>query len=74
YDSANNLINTACRMEPNNLEYRQMYNQLNRTQNSYRSTYYGQRNNSNDMCSTCMNIWMLDTLCECLGGDCISGC
>ncbi len=72
YDSANNLINTACRMEPNNLEYRQMYNQLNRTQNSYRSTYYGQKNNSNDMCGTCLNIWMLDTCCECMGGDCIS--
>jgi len=74
YDSANNLINTACRMEPNNFEYRQMANQLNQTQTSYRNNYYGQRNSSNDMCSTCMNIWMLDTCCECMGGDCISFC
>ena len=74
YDSANNLINTACRMDPNNFEYRQMLNQLNHTQNNYRSTYYGQRNSSNDMCSTCLNIWMLDTCCECMGGDCISCC
>ncbi len=74
YDSANNLINTACRMDPNNFEYRQMLNQLNHTQNNYRSTYYGQRNSSNDMCNTCLNIWMLDTCCECMGGDCISCC
>ncbi|MEG0133874.1 MAG: DnaJ domain-containing protein [Clostridium sp.] len=74
YDSANNLINTACRMDPNNFEYKQMANQLNNTQASYRNTYYGQRNSSNDMCGTCMNLWMLDTCCECMGGDCISCC
>ncbi|MEG0308251.1 MAG: DnaJ domain-containing protein [Clostridium sp.] len=74
YDSANNLINTACRMDPNNFEYKQMANQLNHTQASYRNTYYGQRNSSNDMCGTCMNLWMLDTCCECMGGDCISCC
>lgn len=71
YDSANNLINTACRMDPNNFEYRQMLNQLNHTQNTYRSNYYGQRNSSNDICSICFKIWALDTCCECMGGDCI---
>ena len=74
YDSAKNLINTACRMEPNNLEYRQMLNQLSRTQNSYRSTYYGQRNSSDDMCNVCLNLWCLDSICECFGGDLISCC
>lgn len=71
YDSANSYINTACRMEPNNFEYRQALNQLNRSQTGYRQTYYGNRNASNDMCSTCLNLWMLDTCCECMGGDCI---
>lgn len=72
HDSAFNYISTATRMEPNNFEYRQTLNQLNRTQTNYRSTYYGQRNSSNDMCNTCLNLWMLDTCCECMGGDCIS--
>lgn len=72
HDSAFNYINTACRMEPNNFEYRQTLNQLNRTQTTYRNTYYGQRNSSDDMCNTCLNLWMLDTCCECMGGDCIS--
>lgn len=72
YDSAYNMISTASRMDPNNFEYKQALNQLNRTQNSYRNTYYGQRNSSNDICNTCMNLWMLDTCCECCGGDCIS--
>lgn len=74
HDSAYNYINTACRMDPNNFEYRQTLNQLNRTQANYRNTYYGQRNSSDDMCNTCMNLWMLDTCCECMGGDCISCC
>lgn len=74
HDSAFNYINTASRMEPNNFEYRQTLNQLTRTQSSYRNTYYGQRNSSDDMCNTCMNLWMLDTCCECMGGDCISCC
>ena len=72
HDSAFNYINTACTMEPNNFEYRQTLNQLTRTQNSYRNTYYGRRNSSDDMCNTCLNLWMLDTCCECMGGDCIS--
>lgn len=74
YDSANSYLNTACRMSPNNLEYRQMLNQLNRSQTGYRNTYYGQRNASNDMCNTCLNIWCLDSMCECCGGDLISCC
>lgn len=74
HDSAYNYINTACRMDPNNFEYRQTLNQLTRTQANYRNTYYGQRNSSDDMCNTCMNLWMLDTCCECMGGDCISCC
>ncbi len=71
YDSAYNLINTACRMEPNNFEYKQALNQLHNRQNSYRNTYYGQRNSSNDICDMCFKIWMLDTCCECMGGNCI---
>lgn len=74
YDSAYNLINTACRMDPNNFEYRQTLNQLSHAQNNYRSTYYGQRNSSNDICNTCLNLWMLDTCCECMGGDLIGCC
>lgn len=74
HDSAYNYINTACRMDPNNFEYRQTLNQLTRTQANYRNIYYGQRNSSDDMCNTCMNLWMLDTCCECMGGDCISCC
>lgn len=72
HDSAFNYINTACSMDPNNLEYRQTLNQLSRAQTTYRNTYYGQRNSSDDICSICFNIWMLDTCCECMGGDCIS--
>lgn len=74
YDSANSYVSNACRMEPNNFEYRQVFNQLNRTQSSYRNTYYGQKNSNDDMCNLCVNLWCLDSMCECMGGDLIGCC
>jgi molecular chaperone DnaJ len=71
FDSAYKLFNTACSMEPNNFEYRQMLNELNNRQQNYRQTYYGRGGRNDDMCNICFKIWALDTCCECMGGDCI---
>ncbi|MEG0771875.1 DnaJ domain-containing protein [Clostridium sp.] len=73
FDSAYRLFNTACSMEPNNFEYRQMLNELNNRQQNYRQTYYGRSGRNDDMCggNMCLKIWALDTCCECMGGDCI---
>ncbi len=71
FDSAHRLFNTACSMDPNNFEYRQMLNEINNRQSSYRQNYYGRRGHNDDFCNICFKIWAIDTCCECMGGDCI---
>ena len=63
---------TAVNMEPNNLQYRQLMNQLSWNAQRYQGNSYGGGYNSNNSCSTgnmCCDLWMMDTLCECMGGD-----
>ncbi|MCB2305181.1 J domain-containing protein [Clostridium estertheticum] len=75
HDSAYTFINRACTQEPNNVEYRQSFNQLNNQSSNYRNNYYGRtNNNSGGMGNMCLNLWCADTICECLGGDLISCC
>lgn len=71
---ANNDINRAVSMEPNNPEYRNFMNQLmmnnQRYQNNY--NYGGASNRGSSDCGTgnfCCDLWIMDTCCECMGGD-----
>ncbi len=62
---------TACRMDPNNIEYRQAYNQVS----SYRQTGgYRTGRQGMDACDVCQTLWCLDCCCECMGGDFIRCC
>lgn len=75
YDSAYEHVSTAARMEPNNFEYRQVLNSLNQRASNYSNPYYRTTNrNSQDPCDCCMQLWCLDSICECFGGDIISCC
>jgi curved DNA-binding protein CbpA len=69
FDSAYRLVSTACSMDPNNFEYRQVLNELNHRQQSYKQNYYGRRGSNDDMCDLCCKLWAIDTCCECMGGD-----
>lgn len=71
YDSAFDNLNTAVRMDPNNYEYRQTLNTLNRRSASYQNPYRTVNSNGADACDCCINLWCLDSLCECMGGDLI---
>ena len=74
FDSGYSHIGKAVQMDPNNFEYRQTFNSLNKQANNYSNQYYRTtRGNSQDACDCCINLWCLDTLCECSGGDLI-GC
>ena len=73
FESAYNNIQRACKMDPNNFEYRQTLNQLKERSNSYSQTYRTSSGNM-DTCDCCMNLWCLDSLCECFGGDLIGCC
>ncbi|MCB2287239.1 J domain-containing protein [Clostridium algidicarnis] len=72
-DSALNYISTACRLDPNNFEYRQALNMINARTTGYRQSY-GNSNSSGGACDMCLRLWCLDSMCECFGGDCIPCC
>ncbi len=74
HDSAYNFISRACTQDPNNMEYRRSFNELNTRTSNYRDNYYGRRGNDSGMGNMCLNLWCADTICECLGGDLISCC
>lgn len=63
----------AVNMEPNNVQYRQFLNQLSWNSQRYQTNPYGRGYGSGDSpCGTgnmCCDLWMADTLCECMGGD-----
>lgn len=68
-------LQTACNMEPTNMEYRNMLNNIQIRSNSYNTmgNTYGYRQ-SPDMCGCCTNLLCADCCCECMGGDLISCC
>jgi len=75
FDSALEHMTTAVNMDPNNFEYKQGLNSLNKRGNNYSNPYYRTTNSNNaDMCNCCINLWCLDSLCECAGGDLIGCC
>lgn len=66
-------IQTAVRMDPNNYEYREALNGINRSNNMYTNNY-NSRNGSmtdNDVCKICTTIWCIDSCCGLsTGGSC----
>ena len=53
----------------NQNKYNNNYNNYQRQQDMYRGN-----GNNTDPCNCCMELWCLDSLCECMGGDLISCC
>jgi molecular chaperone DnaJ len=73
HDSSNSYLSTACNMAPANMEYREALNRVQGRNNNYRQSYHN-RGGSNDTFNLCMNLWCLDSMCECAGGDLIDCC
>ena len=64
----------AVNMEPGNPQYRQLLNQLEFGSNRYSNSPYGggYAPGSSNSCGTgnlCCDLWIADSLCECMGGD-----
>ena len=66
YDTAFTYITKACNLDPNNMEYRQTFNKLNNSNNSYRQSYYNRGGGNDDMCSFCAKLYCLNMLCDCI--------
>lgn len=63
----------AVNMEPNNVQYRQLLNQIewagNRYQNNPYGGNYGMGGSSCGTGNMCCDLCIADQLCECMGGD-----
>lgn len=81
-DDALNNFQSACKMEPNNTEYRSA---LNRMGNGQRGNFGGYNNGQYRApmnnggrgcsgCDVCSSLICADCCCECMGGDLISCC
>ena len=81
FDNAFTSFSTACRMDPQNEEYRAALNHLQRQRSGfggsyggYRQSNYGNGSSGCSACDVCTTLWCADTCCECMGGDLISCC
>ena len=72
-DEAAQNFRIAVNMEPQNPVYRQLLNQLEWNRQRYQSqSPYGGSQGQNNSCGTgnfCCDLWIADSLCECMGGD-----
>ncbi len=79
FDDALNHFNTACNLNPTNLEYRQAFSQASRYSNvNYGNIYRQQQTRPTggdcDFCDICSGLLCADCCCECFGGDLIPCC
>ena len=70
----NNLVavdhaKQAAAMEPNNMEYVNFANQMQFRGQHYQTMGYGYGRQSYGSGNLCCDLWCLDTMCECMGGD-----
>lgn len=70
----NNLVavdhaKQAAAMEPNNMEYVNFANQLQFRGQQYHTMGNGYGRQSHGTGNLCCDLWCLDTMCECMGGD-----
>ncbi len=70
----NNLVavdhaKQAAAMEPNNMEYVNFANQMQFRGQQYQNTGYGYGRQGFGTGNLCCDLWCLDTMCECMGGD-----
>jgi len=70
YDAARDSLGRAASMDPGNAEYRNAYEAMVRSYQSYGI----QRRGGMDMCQVCQTLGCLDCCCEMMGCDCIRCC
>lgn len=73
YIDAQKYLETACYMDPDNGEYKNVLNNLRNTASAY-SGGYRSTGSVISPCDICANLICADCLCECCGGDLISCC
>ena len=72
-------LETACQMDPGNMEYQQAKQMFNQGAAGYGRNYYGSnpgyaQGGGCSACDVCQGLICADCCCECMGGDLISCC
>ena len=71
YYDAQKYIETACYLDPNNVEYQQAKNRLRYQSGTFGGSYRnGTGTGEPDCCSICTTLIILDTCCDCCGAGC----
>lgn len=82
-EDAQNHFSTACRLDPNNAEYRAALNRMGWQrkgnmggygQGQYNNPYRNRNAGGCSACDVCTSLICADCCCECMGGDLISCC
>ena len=74
-DQAYTYFTTAHNMEPNNAQYRHIYENLKNERNGgFRTSREGSAGSSCDACDICSGLLCADCCCESMGGDLIPCC
>ncbi len=73
-EDAYDHVSTACRMDPSNMEYRSMFNQMNMRRQTGGYQMSGSNMNGCSGCDVCQGLICADCCCECMGGDLIRCC
>ncbi|MGN1418109.1 MAG: DnaJ domain-containing protein [Acutalibacteraceae bacterium] len=71
-DNAYTYFSTACTMDPNNPEYRNIYENIRNERNGGFKT--SRKSSNSDCTSLCCGALCADSCCECMGGDLIPCC
>lgn len=74
YVDAQHYFDTACSMDPNNMEYRSANDRLRRQTNGYGGGYQTSQPQGCSGCDICSTLLCADCCCECMGGDLIRCC
>lgn len=74
YTQAHAYLNRACMMDPQNSEYRDVFNQLQNAQSQYGGFNTARTGGDCSTCDICSGLICADCCCECMGGDLIRCC
>lgn len=75
FEGAYSSFSTACRMDPNNAEYREAFNRISRQSGRQYSPYSSSPNMGGCVsCDPCTTLCVADCCCEMCGGDLIPCC
>ena len=74
FDASYTSFATACRMDPNNPEYRAAFAHAQKNRGGFNGGYNTMRNSDCSGCDLCQGLICADCCCECMGGDLIRCC